>query len=261
MPARRRRHRRPGHRPVLQRHPAVLRRPRARRGHRLARAAAAGLSRPGVPAPHQPLHRGERQADPRRARHAADELARRARLDEARALRPARHGERGAASSSWCRPRVCSSRRLAAVWIAWRAGWVLGDRVSWLLVAPIVVLTLTLNWDALALLATAAALIAWQRHRMVWFGALVALGTAAKLFPLVLLAAGLILAIRARSSRAVVAMTTSFVIVTLAANLPLYLSDAERGVSSGPRTPSARHRSVRPGWRRGWSGCPRAPTS
>lgn len=62
---------------------------------------------------------------------------------------------------------------------------------------------------------------------MVWFGVCVALGTAAKLFPLVLLAAGMILAIRTRSSRAVVAMTTSFAVVTLAANAPLYLSDAD----------------------------------
>ncbi len=108
MPARRRRHRRPGHHPVLQRHPALLRRTRARRGHRLARAAAAGLPRPGVPTPHQPVHRGERQADPRRARH----VARRARAScpagRGPALRPARHGDRGAGLL----PRVvCGSAR------------------------------------------------------------------------------------------------------------------------------------------------------
>ena len=155
-----------------------------------------------------------------------DELARRARLDEAQLYDlPGMANEELVFFLVSCAGLLVAS--LAAVWIAWRAGWVLGDRVSWLLVAPIVVLTLTLNWDALALLATAAALIAWQRHRMVWFGAFVALGTAAKLFPLVLLAAGLILAIRTRSSRAVVAMTTSFAVVTLAANLPLYLSDPD----------------------------------
>ena len=155
-----------------------------------------------------------------------DELARRARLDEAQLYDlPGMATEELVFFLVSCAGLLVAS--LAAVWIAWRAGWVLGDRVSWLLVTPIVVLTLTLNWDALALLATAAALVAWQRHRMAWFGAFVALGTAAKLFPLVLLAAGLILAIRTRSSRAVVAMTTSFAAVTLAANLPLYLSDAD----------------------------------
>ena len=155
-----------------------------------------------------------------------DELASRARLEEAQLYDlPGMATEELVFFLVSCAGLLIAS--LAAVWIAWRAGWVMGDRVTWLLITPIVVLTLTLNWDALALLATAAALFAWQRHRMAWFGAFVALGTAAKLFPLVLLAAGLILAIRARSSRAVVAMTTSFVVVTLAANLPLHLSDAD----------------------------------
>ena len=155
-----------------------------------------------------------------------DELARRALLDEAQIYDlPGMATEELVFFLVSCVGLLVAS--LAAVWVAWRAGWVLGDRISWLVVAPIVVLTLTLNWDALALLATAAALVAWQRQRMVWFGVFVALGTAAKLFPLVLLAAGMILAIRTRSSRAVVAMTTSFAVVTLAANAPLYLSDAD----------------------------------
>ena len=116
---------------------------------------------------------------------------------------------------------------LVAVWIAWRAGWVVGDRVVWLMVAPLLVLTLTVNWDALALAASAGALAMWQRRRMALFGALVAVGTAAKLFPLVLLAAGLILAIKMRSLRSVVAMGLTFAVVTVAANAPLYLSNHE----------------------------------
>lgn len=116
---------------------------------------------------------------------------------------------------------------LGTVWVVWRAGWTLGDRVSWLMLTPILVLTLTLNWDAIALLATALALFAWQRQRMILFGVFVALGTAAKLFPLVLLAAGMILAIKTRSARSLLAMTGAFVVTTVAVNAPLYLSDPD----------------------------------
>lgn len=115
----------------------------------------------------------------------------------------------------------------ATVWTAWRAGWSVGDRVSWVMAAPLLVLTLTVNWDAIALLATALAVVAWQRGRSGWFGVLVALGTAAKLFPLVLLAAGLVLAIRSRSVRDAVAMVIGFAVTTVATNAPLLLSDAD----------------------------------
>lgn len=116
---------------------------------------------------------------------------------------------------------------LVTVWIAWRAGWTLGDRVSWPMVAPIVVLTLTVNWDVVALPAATLALVAWQRGRAAWFGVFVALGTATKLFPLVLLAAGMILAIRSRSSRALAAMLVAFTLTSAAVNAPLYLSSSD----------------------------------
>ncbi|MCF6376286.1 hypothetical protein L2K70_01570 [Nocardioides KLBMP 9356] len=115
---------------------------------------------------------------------------------------------------------------LATVWIAWRAGWTLGNRVSWLLAAPLIVLTLTMNWDALAVLAAALAIVAWQRHHLAWFAVFVALGTATKLFPLVLLAAGLILVLRTRNVRGLATMSVAFVVTTLACNAPLYLSNA-----------------------------------
>lgn len=116
---------------------------------------------------------------------------------------------------------------LGTIWIAWRGGWVLGDRASWLMLAPIVLLTVTLNWDVLAVVGTAGALLAWQRARPAVFGALVAVGTATKLFPLVLLAAGLILVLKHRQVRQAVAMVTAFALVTIAANAPLYLSNPE----------------------------------
>ncbi|WP_165807065.1 glycosyltransferase 87 family protein [Nocardioides currus] len=115
---------------------------------------------------------------------------------------------------------------LATVWIAWRFGWAVGDPVSWAVVAPLVVLTLTVNWDAIAVLATALALVAWQRDRLAWFGVFVALGTATKLFPLVLLAAALILVTRSRP-RSASAMVVAFLVTTVATNAPLYLSNPE----------------------------------
>jgi uncharacterized membrane protein len=116
---------------------------------------------------------------------------------------------------------------LVTVWVAWRADWVVGDRVSWAMLAPIVVLTMTVNWDVVAIPLAALALLAWQRGRMAYFGVLVALGTATKLFPLVMLAAGMILALKARSARAVVTMTVTFALTTIAVNAPLYLSSPD----------------------------------
>ncbi len=134
----------------------------------------------------------------------------------------------------------------------------MGDRFSWLLVAPILVLTLTLNWAAIALAFSVLALVAWQQHRWGSFGAMVALGTTAKLFPLVFLAAGLILLLRRRSLRAVVKMILTFATFTVGANAPLYLSkpdawaefwrtSTDRSAVSGPR-----------GLHFGWSGSRRA---
>ena len=116
---------------------------------------------------------------------------------------------------------------LFTVWIAWWAGWRLGDRVTWAVVVPIIVLTMTVNWDVVAIPLAAMCIVAWQRQRMAWFGVCVALGTAAKLFPLVMLAAGMVLALRRRSVRAAVAMTGCFVLTTVAVNAPLLLSNRE----------------------------------
>lgn len=106
----------------------------------------------------------------------------------------------------------------------WRAGWRVGDRAIWLMLAPLLVLTLTVNWDAIAIAFTALALIAWERSRWVAFGAWVALGTATKLFPLVLLAAALILLFRHRQWRPAVAAIVSFACVSVLANAPLLMS-------------------------------------
>ncbi len=66
--------------------------------------------------------------------------------------------------------------------------------------APVLVLTGLVNWDLLAVAATAGALWAWARDRSVLAGVLVGLGTAAKLYPLFLLGAFLVVALRRREA-------------------------------------------------------------
>src|SRR5689334_7073838 len=53
--------------------------------------------------------------------------------------------------------------------------------------SPTLVLTGLINWDLIAVALVAGALWAWSRDRSVLTGALIGLGTAAKLYPLFLL--------------------------------------------------------------------------
>ncbi|WP_158716451.1 glycosyltransferase family 87 protein [Blastococcus sp. Marseille-P5729] len=62
--------------------------------------------------------------------------------------------------------------------------------------APIVVVHAFTNWDLFAMAFLAAALFAWSRERTVLAGVLIGLGTAAKLYPFLMLGALLVLAIR-----------------------------------------------------------------
>ncbi|WP_426498374.1 glycosyltransferase family 87 protein [Streptomyces sp. D54] len=63
--------------------------------------------------------------------------------------------------------------------------------------APAFVLTATINWDLLAVALTAAAMLMWSRGRVLAFGILIGLATAAKLYPVLLLGPLLVLCWRA----------------------------------------------------------------
>ncbi|MER8263137.1 DUF2029 domain-containing protein [Streptomyces sp. SID4928] len=63
--------------------------------------------------------------------------------------------------------------------------------------APAFVLTATINWDLLAVALTAAAMLMWSRSRVLAFGVLIGLATAAKLYPVLLLGPLLVLCWRA----------------------------------------------------------------
>jgi len=60
-------------------------------------------------------------------------------------------------------------------------------RALWFALAPGLALQAFVNWDLLALVLTAAALLAFFRRRDGWSGVMIGLGTAAKLFPGILL--------------------------------------------------------------------------
>ncbi|MBM7437933.1 glycosyltransferase family 87 protein [Streptomyces sp. HB132] len=63
--------------------------------------------------------------------------------------------------------------------------------------APALALTATINWDLLAVALTAGAMLMWSRGRNLFFGVLIGLATAAKLYPVLLLGPLLVLCWRA----------------------------------------------------------------
>ena len=86
--------------------------------------------------------------------------------------------------------------------------------------SPALVLSGLINWDLLAVAAVAGALWAWSRGRPVLSGVLIGLGTAAKLYPLFLLGALLVVCIRRRRLSAFAAAAVGAVAAWLVLNLP-----------------------------------------
>ncbi|MGI8680481.1 MAG: glycosyltransferase family 87 protein [Jatrophihabitans sp.] len=90
--------------------------------------------------------------------------------------------------------------------------------------SPLLVFHAFSNWDLLAMAFASAALWAWARNRPVLAGALIGLGTAAKLYPVFLLVAIAILAIRTRRYRDTGFTCASAALVWLAVNGPVALA-------------------------------------
>lgn len=89
--------------------------------------------------------------------------------------------------------------------------------------APALVLTGLVNWDVLAIACLTGAMWAWSRGRPVLCGVLIGLGTAAKLYPLFLLGALLVVALRRREVPALARATGAAAVAWLAVNLPAML--------------------------------------
>ncbi len=87
--------------------------------------------------------------------------------------------------------------------------------------SPLLIFHAFSNWDLLAMAFTAAALWAWSRARPVPAGVLIGLGTAAKLYPGLLLVPIWVLAVRTRNYRPAVWCTVAAGATWLAVNLPV----------------------------------------
>ncbi|GGV80220.1 membrane protein [Streptomyces gelaticus] len=110
--------------------------------------------------------------------------------------------------------------------------------------APAFVLTATINWDLLAIALTAAAMLMWSRGRVLAFGILIGLATAAKLYPVFLLGPVFVLCWRAGKWREFGTATLGAVVSWLVVNLPVmtlapegwkkfYTFSEERGIDFG----------------------------
>jgi len=87
--------------------------------------------------------------------------------------------------------------------------------------SPLLVFHAFSNWDLLAMAFTSAALWAWSRDRPILAGTMIGLGVAAKLYPIFLLVAIGILAVRTRRYAEPVWALTAAAFAWCAANVPL----------------------------------------
>lgn len=91
--------------------------------------------------------------------------------------------------------------------------------------SPVLLLSANVNWDLLAVLLTSLALLAWSRQRPMVAGVLIGLGTAAKLYPALLLGVLVLVALRAPDRRAALrdsgVAVAGAVVAWCAVNLPV----------------------------------------
>ncbi|WP_434995370.1 glycosyltransferase family 87 protein [Arthrobacter sp. Ld5] len=119
---------------------------------------------------------------------------------------------------------------LAGVWILTVLSTLrLAGRRPWdaavVATAPVIVLSGTINWDLWAVLLATAGMLAFARDRPVLAGILWGLGAAVKLYPVLLLGAVLVLAVRTGRYRPLLGASTGTLAAWLAVNLPFLLRD------------------------------------
>lgn len=90
--------------------------------------------------------------------------------------------------------------------------------------SPLLVLHAFTNWDLLAMGLTSGALWAWARRKPVLAGTLIGLGTAAKLYPIFLFVAIIILAIRTRRYAPALWSAVAAIAVWAMVNVPIALA-------------------------------------
>ncbi|WP_104167569.1 glycosyltransferase family 87 protein [Arthrobacter sp. SX1312] len=119
---------------------------------------------------------------------------------------------------------------LAGVWILTVLATLrLAGRRPWdaavVATAPVIILAGTINWDLWAVLLATAGMLAFARDRPVLAGILWGLGAAVKLYPVLMLGAVLVLAIRTGRYRPLVGALAGTLAAWLAVNLPFLLRD------------------------------------
>ncbi|WP_166346120.1 glycosyltransferase family 87 protein [Phytoactinopolyspora limicola] len=91
--------------------------------------------------------------------------------------------------------------------------------------SPVLLLSFAINWDLLAVACTSLAILAWTRERPGWAGILLGLGAAAKLYPVLILGALLLVAMRdpdrARALRRLGGTVVAAVVSWSTVNLPV----------------------------------------
>lgn len=115
---------------------------------------------------------------------------------------------------------------LAMAWLAtvWATAGLAGRRVwdaALVAASPLLIFQIFTNFDALATAFAVGALLAWARRRPVMAGALIGLGIAAKLYPLLLLAPLLVLGIRTGRLRELARTAAATALTWLLVNLPV----------------------------------------
>lgn len=89
--------------------------------------------------------------------------------------------------------------------------------------SPLIIVHAFTNWDVLAVMFAMAGLYLWSRRRPAWAGAALGLGIAAKLWPIFILGALILLCMRSRSWNALSTVCGATVLSWLAVNAPIYL--------------------------------------
>ncbi|WP_193045331.1 glycosyltransferase family 87 protein [Mycolicibacterium baixiangningiae] len=115
---------------------------------------------------------------------------------------------------------------LALAWLAtvWATAMLAGRRVwdaALVAASPLVIFQIFTNFDALATAFAVGAMLAWARRRPVLAGALIGLGVAAKLFPVLLLVPLVLLAVRTGRLREVAKTAATALAAWLVVNLPI----------------------------------------
>ena len=90
--------------------------------------------------------------------------------------------------------------------------------------SPLLIVHAFTNWDLIPIALTAAAMLAWARNKPVLAGVLFGLGTAAKLYPVLLLGPLLVLCLRAGKMREWTRTAVAAAAVWLVVNLPVMLA-------------------------------------